>query len=95
MVITDANGLPFSVHTSSASPHEVLLIEATIDQTYTEERPGRLIGDRAYDSDSLDQRLVLKGVELVAIIELNLRLRMDVNLDDISEDGKSNDSLPG
>jgi hypothetical protein len=66
MVITDVNGLPFSVHTSSASPHEVTLVEATIYQTYTVGRPGRLTGDSAYDSDPLDQRIALKSVELIA-----------------------------
>ncbi|WP_414017868.1 transposase [Chitinophaga sancti] len=39
MVITDANGLPLAVHTTSASPHEVTLVEATIDETLTVGRP--------------------------------------------------------
>jgi transposase len=66
MVIADAAGLPLAVHTTSASPHEVTLVEATLDETLTVGRPQRLIGDRAYDSDPLDQRLAAQGVELIA-----------------------------
>jgi transposase len=66
MVIADAHGLPFAVYTASASPHEVTLVEATIDETVTVGRPRRLIGDRAYDSDPLDQRLAQRGIELIA-----------------------------
>ncbi|WPV63877.1 MULTISPECIES: IS5 family transposase [unclassified Chitinophaga] len=66
MVITDANGLPLAVHTTSASPHEVTLVEATINETFTVGQPTRIIGDRAYDSDPLDDKLALKGVELIA-----------------------------
>jgi transposase len=29
-------------------------------------RPRRLVGDRAYDSDPLDQKLAQRGVELIA-----------------------------
>lgn len=66
MVIADAAGLPLAVHTTSASPHEVTLVEATLDETLTLGRPRRLIGDRAYDSDPLDHRLAAKGIELIA-----------------------------
>ncbi|MBK4739181.1 transposase [Noviherbaspirillum sp. DKR-6] len=50
MVIADAHGLPLAVYTASASPHEVTLVEATLDETITVGRPRRLVGDRAYDS---------------------------------------------
>jgi IS5 family transposase len=66
MVIADAAGLPLAVHTASASPHEVTLVEATLNETLTLGRPQRLVGDRAYDSDPLDQRLAAQGVELIA-----------------------------
>lgn len=66
MVIADASGLPLAVHTTSASPHEVTLVEATLDETLTMGRPRRLVGDRAYDSDPLDQRLAAQGIELIA-----------------------------
>ncbi len=66
MVIADAHGLPLAVHTSSASPHEVTLVEATLAETITLGRPARLVGDRAYDSDPLDQKLAQMGIELIA-----------------------------
>lgn len=66
MVIADAAGLPLAVHAASASPHEVTLVEATLAHTVTLGRPQRLIGDRAYDSDPLDQRLARQGVALIA-----------------------------
>jgi transposase len=66
MVIADAAGLPLAVHTASASPHEVTLVEATLAETLTVGRPGRLVGDRAYDSDPLDQKLAAQGIELIA-----------------------------
>ena len=66
MVIADAHGLPLALHTASASPHEVTLVEATLDETVTLGRPRRLVGDRAYDSDPLDQKLAQCGIELIA-----------------------------
>jgi transposase len=66
MVIADASGLPLGVHTSSARPHEVTLVEATLDEVVTVGRPERLVGDRAYDSDPLDQRLAAQGINLIA-----------------------------
>jgi hypothetical protein len=44
MVIADAHGLPLAVHTASASPHEVILGEATLDETVTVGRPDDLSG---------------------------------------------------
>src|SRR5262245_35606782 len=66
MVIADAAGLPLAVHAASASPHEITLVEATLAQSVTLGRPQRLIGDRAYDSDPLDQRLAAQGIALIA-----------------------------
>ena len=43
------------------------LVEDTLDQTFTNELPGRLIGDKAYDSDKLDIRLEEDwGIEMIA-----------------------------
>jgi transposase len=66
MVIADAAGLPLAVHTDAANPHEVTLVDATIDATVTVGRPERLVGDRAYDCDPLDERLAEDGIELIA-----------------------------
>jgi hypothetical protein len=58
MAITDASGLPVAAHVESASPHEVKLVEDTIDSGFTQYAPDKLIGDKAYDSDKLDDQLL-------------------------------------
>jgi len=67
MAIADAAGFPVAAHIESASPHEVKLVEPTIDSGFTEDAPNKLIGDKAYDSDDLDQRLLdERSIEMVA-----------------------------
>ena len=67
MAIADAAGFPVAAHVESASPHEVRLVEDTIDSSFTEYAPDKLIGDKAYDSDPLDHRLFdERGVEMIA-----------------------------
>jgi transposase len=68
MAISDNVGLPISIYVTSASPHEVTLAEATISKCFiTDEKPERLIGDKAYDSDPLDERLAIEyGVEMIS-----------------------------
>ena len=56
MVILDASGLPLAVHTDSASPHEVTLVQAPLDETFTVGRLQRIIGDRAYDRDPRNRK---------------------------------------
>ncbi|MCA1633427.1 MAG: transposase [Acidobacteria bacterium] len=57
MGMADFHGLPLAIHAASASPHEVTLLHQTLEQGLTREQRGRLIGDRAYDSDTLDAQL--------------------------------------
>src|SRR5215471_10141138 len=40
---------------TSASPHEVSLAKDTLLESFVDEFPDRLIGDKAYDSDPLDK----------------------------------------
>lgn len=65
-MITDKRGRPISVLISSASCHEVGLVEPALDTCFTSETPVILIGDKAYDSDPLDASLRCRGVEMVA-----------------------------
>jgi transposase len=53
---------------ASARPHETQLVEPTLERCFlATARPKRLIGDRAYDSDALDQRLSQQyDIELIA-----------------------------
>jgi transposase len=62
MALADGSALPLGVCAASASPHEVTLVEATLQARFLEERPEKLIGDRAYDSDPLDQALAEEGI---------------------------------
>jgi hypothetical protein len=67
MAIADRAGLPVAAGIAGASPHEVTLVEETIDNGFLEHAPDRLIGDRAYDSNGLDARLKQeRGIELIA-----------------------------
>ena len=74
MAIADRHGLPVACSIASASPHETKLVEATIEQRFTRAKPERMIGDRAYDSDPLDQRLLQKyRIRLIAPHKYNRR----------------------
>jgi transposase len=66
MAVADGTGLPLAISVGSASPHEVKLVEDILDKRFTEDMPERLIGDRAYDSDPLDERLQQQGIQLIA-----------------------------
>ena len=67
MAIGDGHGLPLAIHVASASPHEVTLVDATLAARFLRELPTRLIGDKGYDSDRLDQHLAATyGIELIA-----------------------------
>lgn len=50
----------------SASPHAVTFVEPTLQARFVPERPRRLIGDWAYDSNPLDERLAAEGIQRIA-----------------------------
>ena len=52
---------------ASASPHETMLIEQTLDQATLppSDKTHPLVADRAYDSDKLRDRLAERGLDLV------------------------------
>lgn len=62
MVVADATGLPLALHTTSASPNEVTLVQTDLDESLTPGRPERFVGDLAYDSDPLDRQLAAPSV---------------------------------
>lgn len=66
MAITDAAGVVLSISIERASPHEVTLVEQTLEDRFLEELPERLIGDKAYDSDPLDERMQELGIDMIA-----------------------------
>jgi len=57
---------PLGVSVASASPHKVTLVEQTPESRCVEEKPKRLIGDRAYDSDPLHTELECRSIEMIA-----------------------------
>ena len=57
-VPTVGQGLPVAIDTMPANTHECKLVQRLFDFMLTEEKPTRLIGDKAYDSDPVDQRLL-------------------------------------
>jgi IS5 family transposase len=66
MAIVDRHGLPLSVSTHAANHHEVRLVQLCFDFHMIEAKPQNLIGDRAYDSDPLDEELRRDGIEMIA-----------------------------
>ena len=66
MAVADGAGFPLAISVGSAAPHEVKLVEDTLDHRFIEELPERLIGDRAYDSDPLDASLQRQGIVMIA-----------------------------
>ena len=66
LAVADRTGLPLAVRTESATPHEVTLVAATLEDRLVTALPARLIGDRAYDSDPLDACLRELGIAMIA-----------------------------
>lgn len=75
MAVADGTGFPIAAHAAPANPHEVTLVEGTLEERFTEETPERLIGDLAYDSDKLDAQLAHQGIELISPHRINRRRR--------------------
>ena len=44
MAVVERSGLPISVYTTSASPHEVTLVEETLEASFASSEPERLVG---------------------------------------------------
>jgi transposase len=66
MVVADNASLPLAIYAQSAAPHEVRLVRETLQASFVSRKPTRLIGDKAYDSDPLDQELKEQGIEMIA-----------------------------
>ena len=51
-------GLPISVTTGSASPHESKLVQGLFEFMLSRDTPQRIIGDKAHDSEDLDDECI-------------------------------------
>ena len=83
MVLVDACGLPVAIDTTPAGPHESRLVQQLFDFMLTRQMPQRVIGDKAYDSDALDEELAQRGVELIAPHRANRKP------ENVTQDGRS------
>ena len=82
MILGDGEGVPLGVRLESASPAEVTLADATLDQIRVprpkgrpRQKPKRGIADRGYDSDPLRERWKRRGIELIAPYRKNNKER--------------------
>jgi transposase len=75
MAIVDRHGLPLAVSTHAANHHEVTLVQLSFDFYMIEAKPENLIGDRAYDSDKLDEQLRENGIEMISPHRSNRTLK--------------------
>jgi transposase len=77
MVLVERQGIPLGITITAASPAEVTLVDATLKTRVTPHRrnPQHLIGDRAYDSDPLRERLATRGIVLTSPYRDNNRHR--------------------
>jgi transposase len=73
MGIVDRHGLPVAASTHAANHHEVTLVQLTFDFYMIEAKPENLIGDKAYDSDNLDEELRQQGIRMIAPHRSNRR----------------------
>src|SRR5262245_41778036 len=76
MAVAEGAGLPLAVHTTSDSPHEVSLVKDALLESFVYEFPDQLIGDKAYDSDPLDEELAKAGIEMIAPNRVNRKNRI-------------------
>jgi transposase len=67
MALADAEGMPLAISIADGSRHDVVLVDQTLDAALTRFLPPILIGDRAFDSRGLAERLSEeRGVILIA-----------------------------
>jgi len=65
--ITVGDSVPIAISVQAASPHESQLVEEALGHSFLDELPARLIGDKAYDSDKLDDQMQKQyGMEMIA-----------------------------
>ncbi|WP_420313858.1 IS5 family transposase [Bryobacter aggregatus] len=67
IALAAGNSLPVAVAVDSASPAGCQLVEDVLAGSFLDAMPKRLIGDKAYDSDKLDEKLAEEySIEMIA-----------------------------
>jgi transposase len=80
MVLADGAGTPLGIHVEKASPSEVKLLEATLEngriggRRAKRRKPKRLIADRGYDSNKVRALLVKRAIEPIIPARRNNRV---------------------
>jgi len=105
MILVDGQDLPLGVRLESASPAEVTLAEATLEEVRVprphggpRQRPRRVIADRGYDSDPLRERLKKRGIDLIVPYRENNKQRFyktNASCDDTDAVGPWSERTPG
>jgi hypothetical protein len=65
-LVVDAKGIPLAVSLDAADRAESHMVQQTLAWEETDAQPERLIGDKAYDSDALDDALAELGIEMIS-----------------------------
>jgi transposase len=65
-VVVDGSRLPFGVSSAGADIGEPQMVPQTLALFDEQTKPPRLIGDKGYDSDPLDDLLAELGIEMIA-----------------------------
>jgi transposase len=82
-VMVDSHGLPLGFSLDSASVGETAMVQETLAFAEAELHPERLIGDKAYDCDALDEALAELGIEMISPHRSNRRA------DTATQDGRA------
>jgi transposase len=72
-LIVDGQGLPLGASVAGANVAEWEMVQGTLDLFAEQTQPERLIGDKAYDCDELDETLAELGLEMIAPHRKNRR----------------------
>jgi transposase len=81
-IIVDAQGIPLGVSVGTAQQGENRMVQGTLDLFDSQSTPQRLIGDKAYDDDALDETLAQLGIEMIAPHRANRRA------ENVTQDGR-------
>jgi len=65
-LVVDNQGVPLGVAVDAASVSEPAMVQQTLELFAPDTKPQRLIGDKAYDFDALDETLAELGIEMIA-----------------------------
>jgi transposase len=65
-LIVDNQGIPLGVSVAGAGRAEHHMVQGTLELFDAQSQPERLIGDKAYDCDALDDALAELGIEMIA-----------------------------